>query len=156
MCTALAARRVCAPVWSWTTNPSNRHTSQDACPWNRKFAGELKDPAYAPREALAGKDARTLARALLAMEQPGFSGALKGPPKERAGLRGLERNAAVVLGGVVPRSVGTADDAAALAATLASPLHIAAWTPAHPTTDGGHSATAPAPCRVRRRDRLQR
>jgi epoxyqueuosine reductase QueG len=68
------------------------------CPWNQRFAQELKEPAFAPREMLAGKDARTLARDLLAMSQPEFSAAFKGSPMKRAKLRGLKRNAAVVLG----------------------------------------------------------
>jgi len=40
----------------------DRHSSQDVCPWNRPFASEHREPAFAPREALAGRDARTLAR----------------------------------------------------------------------------------------------
>jgi epoxyqueuosine reductase len=78
---------------------------QDVCPWNAKFAQELREPAFAPREALGGRDARTLARELLGMTQPEFSAAFKGSPMKRAKLRGLKRNAAVVLG-----NVGTAED----------------------------------------------
>jgi epoxyqueuosine reductase len=79
---------------------------QSCCPWNVRFSKELPaDSPYAAREALAGKDARTLARELLAMEQAEFSAAFKGSPMKRAKLRGLERNAAVVLG-----NVGTAED----------------------------------------------
>lgn len=37
--------------------------SQDVCPWNARFATELREPAYAPRDALGEKDARQLARA---------------------------------------------------------------------------------------------
>jgi epoxyqueuosine reductase len=73
---------------------------QDVCPYNVKFAQELKEPAFAPREVLAGKDARTLARDLLAMTPGEFSVAFKGSPMKRAKLRGLKRNAAVVLGNV--------------------------------------------------------
>ena len=58
------------------------------------------------REVLAGRDARTLAREILQMTQEEFSRAFKGSPRTRAKLRGLKRNAAVVLG-----NVGTADDA---------------------------------------------
>ena len=75
------------------------------CPWNVRFSQELKEPAFAPREVLAGRDARSLARELLAMTQEEFSRAFKGSPMKRAKLRGLKRNAAVVLG-----NVGTADD----------------------------------------------
>jgi epoxyqueuosine reductase len=49
---------------------------------------------------LAGKDARRLARELLAMSQEEFSTAFKGSPMKRAKLRGLQRNAAVVLSNV--------------------------------------------------------
>ena len=73
---------------------------QEVCPYNVKFAQELKEPAFAPREVLAGKDARTLARDLLTMTQGEFSVAFKGSPMKRAKLRGLKRNAAVVLGNV--------------------------------------------------------
>jgi epoxyqueuosine reductase len=71
---------------------------QEVCPYNVKFAQELKEPAFAPREVLAGKDARQLARELLEMSQADFSKAFKGSPMKRAKLRGLKRNAAVVLG----------------------------------------------------------
>jgi epoxyqueuosine reductase len=74
---------------------------QDVCPWNVRFATELPDDSpYAAREALGGKDARTLARELLGMTQAEFSAAFKGSPMKRAKLRGLKRNAAVVLGNV--------------------------------------------------------
>jgi len=73
---------------------------QDVCPWNVRFALELKEPAFAPRAVLAGKDARQLARELLAMTQEEFSAAFKNSPMKRAKLRGLKRNAAVVLGTV--------------------------------------------------------
>ena len=73
---------------------------QDVCPWNVRFSEELKEPAFAPREAIAGKDARTLARELLGMSQEEFSRAFKNSPMKRAKLRGLKRNAAVVLGNI--------------------------------------------------------
>jgi epoxyqueuosine reductase len=47
---------------------------------------------------LAGKDARTLAGELLAMSQEEFAAAFGRSPMKRAKLRGLKRNAAVVLG----------------------------------------------------------
>ena len=71
---------------------------QSVCPFNIKFARELQVPEFAPREVLAGRDARTLARELLAMTPAEFSAAFKGSPMKRAKLRGLKRNAAVVLG----------------------------------------------------------
>ena len=93
---------------------------QDVCPWNEKFATALPDDSpFAPREALGGKDARTLARALLAMSQDEFHAAFKDSPMKRAKLRGLKRNAAVVLA-----NARNADDADALTRALddAEPL----------------------------------
>lgn len=46
------------------------------------------------------KDARTLARELLAMSQAEFSAAFRGSPMKRAKLSGVKRTAAVVLGNV--------------------------------------------------------
>jgi epoxyqueuosine reductase len=94
---------------------------QDVCPWNARFAKELpNDSPYAPREALAGRDARTLARELLGMSQAEFSAAFKGSPMKRAKLRGLKRNAAVVLGNPSPSSgqAALAEDVAALTRAL--------------------------------------
>jgi epoxyqueuosine reductase len=79
---------------------------QDVCPWNERFARALPpESPYAARAALAGKDARTLARELLAMTQQDFISAFTNSPMKRAKLRGLKRNATVVLG-----NVGTAED----------------------------------------------
>ncbi|MEO8880156.1 MAG: tRNA epoxyqueuosine(34) reductase QueG [Gemmatimonadaceae bacterium] len=90
---------------------------QDVCPWNEKFSKPLKEPAFAVRHALGTgrgvKDARTLARELLAMSQSDFSVAYKGSPMKRAKRRGLARNAAIALG-----NVGTADDVPALETAL--------------------------------------
>jgi epoxyqueuosine reductase QueG len=69
------------------------------CPWNQRFARTLPEESpFAPREFLAGKDARTLARDLLQLSQEQFSAAFKRSPMKRARLRGLQRNAGVVLG----------------------------------------------------------
>ena len=63
------------------------------------FMGALPDDSpYAPRPAIAGKDAHTLARELLAMSPGEFAIAFRGSPMKRAKLAGLKRNAAVVLG----------------------------------------------------------
>ena len=75
-----------------------RHISQSVCPWNLKFSSDLSEPAFAAREVIAGKDALTFAREVLTMSQAEFSAAFKGSPMKRAKLRGLQRNAAVVLG----------------------------------------------------------
>jgi epoxyqueuosine reductase len=92
---------------------------QEVCPFNVKFAQTLKVPEFAPREVLAGKDARTLARDVLAMTQEEFSAAFKGSPMKRAKLRGLKRNAAVVLGN--SPAVTDAKDVDALCRALDNP-----------------------------------
>jgi len=96
---------VFAPVLSGISKRVCRHISREVCPWNVRFATELTEPAFAARESLGGKDARTLARGLLAMSQEEISAAFRKSPMKRAKLRGLKRNAAVVLG-----NVGTAED----------------------------------------------
>jgi epoxyqueuosine reductase QueG len=101
--------------------------SQDVCPYNVKFARELpNDSPFAAREALAGRDASALARELLDMTQDEFSTAFRGSPMRRAKLRGLKRNAAVVLG-----NVGTTEDVPVLQQALddSEPLvrEHAAW-----------------------------
>ena len=99
---------------------------QDVCPWNVRFAQELSEPAFAPREAIAGKDARTLAREVLAMDDEQFRIAFKGSPMKRTKLRGLKRNAAVVLG-----NIGTSAEVPVLASALEDPEPLvrehAAW-----------------------------
>ncbi len=70
---------------------------QDVCPWNVRFSRDLKEPAFEPRAAISGKDSRQLATELLAMSQDEFSTAFRKSPMKRAKLRGLQRNAAVVL-----------------------------------------------------------
>ena len=91
-----------------------RYISQDVCPWNVRFARELPEGSpFAPRHALAGKDGRTLARELLAMSQEEFSASFRKSPMKRARLRGLKRNAAVVLG-----NAGTVDDVDVLSRAL--------------------------------------
>jgi epoxyqueuosine reductase len=74
-----------------------RHISQEVCPWNRKFALPLREPAFNPRAAIGSKDAETLARELLEMSDDEFRMAFKGSPMKRAKLAGLKRNAAIVL-----------------------------------------------------------
>ena len=92
---------------------------QEVCPWNVRFAQLNKVPEFAPREVLASNDARTIAGDLLAMSQEEFSPAFKGSPMKRAKLRGLKRNAEVVLG-----NVGDAHDGEILTRALdtAEPL----------------------------------
>jgi epoxyqueuosine reductase len=99
---------------------------QEVCPFNRKFSRELSEPAFAPRPALANRDARALAVELLSTSQPEFSSAFKGSPMKRAKLRGLKRNASVVLG-----NLGSVEDAPVLASALEDPEPLvrghAAW-----------------------------
>ena len=117
---------------------------QDVCPWNGKFAQALGEPAFAPREALGTRDARTLARELLTMSQAEFSAAFKGSPMKRAKLRGLKRNAAVVLG-----NVGTGEDTDVLTRALgdAEPLvrEHAAWALEHLEARVTAGISTPAP-----------
>ena len=76
---------------------------REVCPWNVSFARPNRVPEFAPREVIAGKDARTLAREILAMDDEQFRTAFKDSPMKRAKLRGLRRNAAVVFGNVGAR-----------------------------------------------------
>ncbi len=77
---------------------------QDVCPWNVRFARELSEPAFAARQTIAGKDARTFAREILAMDDEAFRDAFRGSPMKRAKLHGLKRNATVVSGNVDDRA----------------------------------------------------
>ena len=70
---------------------------QDVCPWNVSFAQELKEQAFAPREAIGWKDGQTLAREVESMDDVEFRAAFKGSAMKRAKLSGLKRNARVVL-----------------------------------------------------------
>jgi len=89
---------------------------QDVCPWNARFAQELKEPAFAAREAIAAKDARNLARDFLPMDDDEFKRTFKGSAMKRTKRRGLARNAAVVLG-----NVGGESDTGVLIAALDDP-----------------------------------
>jgi epoxyqueuosine reductase len=76
----------------------NGHVSQEVCPWNQRFAKTLPEGSpFAPREFLAGKDARRLAEDLLAMSQDDFSTAFRKSPMKRAKLAVLKRNARMTL-----------------------------------------------------------
>lgn len=72
-----------------------------------KFSRDATEPAFAAREVIAGKDARTLATEVLAISQDDFSAAFRKSPMKRAKLAGLQRNAVIVLADVYP-----ADDVA--------------------------------------------
>ncbi len=92
-----------------------------------RFASELPDDSpFEPREVIAGKDARALAREILMMSQEAFAAAFRRSPMKRAKLRGLKRNAAVVLG-----NIGTMEDVPVLQQALDDPEPLvrehAAW-----------------------------
>ncbi len=70
---------------------------QDVCPYNLKFARELREPAFAARDAIRGKYAATLARELVAIDDEAFRSSFRKSPMKRAKRSGLARNAAVVL-----------------------------------------------------------
>ena len=112
---------------------------QEVCPWNVRFSREPTEPAFAPRPAVSGKDARTLARDILAMDEAAFRTTFAGSPIKRAKRRGLARNAAVVLG-----NVGVADDVPALLAALRDPEPLgrehAAWALGRIGAPGVHAA----------------
>jgi epoxyqueuosine reductase len=81
---------------------------QDVCPWNVRFATELRENSFAPRPIVSG-DPRAVARKLLELDDESFRHELKGSPMKRAKRRGLARNAATVLG-----NVGIDEDVASL------------------------------------------
>jgi epoxyqueuosine reductase len=100
---------------------------QEVCPWNVSFSRGLPDEsAFASRDILGGKDGRTLARDILAMDDDAFRVAFKGSAMKRAKLRGLKRNAAVVLG-----NIANPEDAPTLRSALEDPEPLvrehAAW-----------------------------
>jgi epoxyqueuosine reductase len=83
---------------------------QSVCPWNGKFSQELADASpFAPRAFIAGKDALTLARDILALDQDAFRAAFRKSPMKRAKLAGLRRNAAVVFANARPAVVPEPD-----------------------------------------------
>ena len=96
----LVLHKVPRPVASGIAKWVYRQTSRDVCPWNERFARELKVPEFAPRTAIVGRDVRMLACELLAMSQEDFSRSFKNSPMKRTKLSGLKRNAAIVLSNV--------------------------------------------------------
>ena len=87
---------------------------QDVCPWNARFARELREPSFRMRR-IVDADARSVARELLTLDAESFRAAFKNSPMKRAKLRGLKRNAAVALG-----NVGDESDLARLRAARVS------------------------------------
>ena len=70
---------------------------QDVCPWNVSFSRDLREQSFEPREFLAGKGARDLALDILALDQSSYARIFSGSAMKRAKLRGLQRNAKIVL-----------------------------------------------------------
>ncbi|HVZ49464.1 MAG TPA: tRNA epoxyqueuosine(34) reductase QueG [Gemmatimonadaceae bacterium] len=70
---------------------------QEVCPWNRRFARELREPAFRPRPAARGADAVSLAREWLAMDDAAYAEAFRNSAMKRAKRAGLRRNAEVVI-----------------------------------------------------------
>ena len=112
---------------------------QESCPWNTRFARELGEPAFAARAVVAGKDGRSFAREVLAMDEEAFRDAFKGSPMKRAKRRGLARNAAVVLG-----NIRNPEDVPVLIAALGDPEPLvgqhAAWALGQIGTAEAHEA----------------
>ena len=78
-----------------------RHISQSVCPWNVKFSQALaEDSPFRARPFLDGKDALTLARDILALDQERFSAAFRKSPMKRAKFTGMQRNAAVTISNI--------------------------------------------------------
>lgn len=70
---------------------------QDVCPWNVKFARDLREPAFRPRGRLASPDAAALAREWLEMDDATYAVSFRHSAMKRARRDGLRRNAALVL-----------------------------------------------------------
>lgn len=106
--------RVRFPVERGISKWVYRQVSQEVCPWNVSFASELNEgsPPTA-REVIEREDARALAREILGMSQEEFATEFRRSPMKRVKLRGLQRNAAVVLG-----TVGSVEDMSALAVAV--------------------------------------
>lgn len=66
---------------------------QDVCPWNVRFATEVRDAALAPRSENVAPDPAELA----ALSDDQFRERFKGSPIKRAKRSGLARNAAIVI-----------------------------------------------------------
>jgi epoxyqueuosine reductase len=61
--------------------------SQSVCSWNVRFAEELTEGSpFTPREALADRDARTLAREILAVDVDVYRAAFRGSSMKHAKL----------------------------------------------------------------------
>ena len=74
---------------------------QEVCPWNQKFSTALADGSpFTAREWFLEADPETLATRILQLSPEEYAELFRGSAMKRAKLRGLKRNAAVVLGNV--------------------------------------------------------
>ena len=92
------ALRVNRPVVSGVPKSADRNICQSCCPWGVKLSQALAEESpFRAREFVAGTDAVTLSSDILALDQEAFSAAFRTSPMTRAKLRGLQRNAALVI-----------------------------------------------------------
>lgn len=89
----------------------------DVCPWNQRFARDVRIDTLRPRTGLvhaeSAAEVRALAREILMMGPSEYAAAFRGSAIKRAKLWMLQRNACVVLG-----NVGTDEELAVLEAML--------------------------------------
>jgi epoxyqueuosine reductase len=112
---------------------------QDVCPYNRKFARDLAESAFAARGLRALTDGREIACAVLAMSRAEYKAEFGDSAVTRAPLPRLKRNAAVLLG-----CAAASEDLPALVAALADaePLvrrHVA-WAVGRVGSDAARQA----------------
>lgn len=82
-------RSVLPPVPSGNAKWFDRHTSQEVCPWNEKFARPATEPAFTPRPELIAPDIPVFAK----MDDTEFEVRFGDTPLSRAKRAGLVRNA---------------------------------------------------------------
>lgn len=93
------------PMVSRHAKRETGQTSEEVCPWNVTFARDVRDGSpFGARDVVEGKDAATLARDLLALDDDAFRAAFSKSPMKRAKLAGVQRNARVVLGNAGSRA----------------------------------------------------
>jgi epoxyqueuosine reductase len=88
---------------------------QEVCPWNIRFSRDLGEESFKPRPSIGDRDARAMAAEIVNLAEESFRSSFHRSPMKRAKLRGLKRNAAVVLG-----NVGNVEDIPALTALTES------------------------------------
>jgi len=89
----LAVLRLFLPVESEIAKWFDRHTSQEVCPWNHRFARAATEPAFMPRPELVKPDVAAFAE----LSDAEFKARFGNTPLSRAKLAGLQRNAASAL-----------------------------------------------------------